>query len=220
MCGLFSSCGVRASHCAGAGSGACRLQYLWLLGSRARTQQWQCTGPATPWHVGSSHTRDGTGVPCIARQTFNPWTTREAPSLGFLPSHLQEVFLAPLMYALIATPVSPSWRLLQLNTQLCVCVFPVLLECKTHRAQPVLARRSWAKQWKQKSQISHFSLLLYAPCRSAKTSAPPGHSGIQDSGGFNTCGCTIWHTEDPWRLQPGKGETGESCVSRDFVGSA
>ena len=32
----------------------------------------------TLWHVGSSQTRDLTGVPCIARQTLNHWTTREA----------------------------------------------------------------------------------------------------------------------------------------------
>ena len=30
------------------------------------------------WHVGSSQTRDLTSVPCIARQTLNHWTTREA----------------------------------------------------------------------------------------------------------------------------------------------
>ena len=29
------------------------------------------------WHVGSSQTSNGTGVPCIARQILNNWTTRE-----------------------------------------------------------------------------------------------------------------------------------------------
>ena len=30
------------------------------------------------WHMGSSWTRDGTRVPCIARWILNHWTTREA----------------------------------------------------------------------------------------------------------------------------------------------
>ena len=36
-----------------------------------------------PWHVGSPWTRDRAGTPCIARQTLNHWTTREATSDGF-----------------------------------------------------------------------------------------------------------------------------------------
>ena len=35
------------------------------------------------WHVGSSWTRDQTGVPCIARWTLNHWTTREAQEWEF-----------------------------------------------------------------------------------------------------------------------------------------
>ena len=35
----------------------------------------------TPCYVGSSWTRDRTGVPCIARQILNHWATREAQSL-------------------------------------------------------------------------------------------------------------------------------------------
>ena len=31
------------------------------------------------WHVGSSQTRDGTGVPCTTVQILNHWNTREAP---------------------------------------------------------------------------------------------------------------------------------------------
>ena len=39
-------------------------------------------------HIGSSQTRDCTGVPCIARWILNLWTTREAPKLvNFLYSH-------------------------------------------------------------------------------------------------------------------------------------
>ena len=36
-------------------------------------------GNNAPWHMGSSHTRNRTTVPCIARQILNCWTTREAP---------------------------------------------------------------------------------------------------------------------------------------------
>ena len=40
-------------------------------------------GLAAPRHVGSSHTRDRTGVPCIGRWILNhhPWTTREIPGM-------------------------------------------------------------------------------------------------------------------------------------------
>ena len=36
------------------------------------------TGPAAPWHVGSSQTRARTRVPCISRQILNHCATREA----------------------------------------------------------------------------------------------------------------------------------------------
>ena len=35
-------------------------------------------GLVAPWQVGSSQTRDRTGVHCVARQSLNHWTTREA----------------------------------------------------------------------------------------------------------------------------------------------
>ena len=35
-------------------------------------------GSVTLRHVGSSRTRDGTGIRCVARQILNCWTTREA----------------------------------------------------------------------------------------------------------------------------------------------
>ena len=41
------------------------------------------TGPAAPWHVGSSQTRARTRVPCISRQILNHCATREAPPLSF-----------------------------------------------------------------------------------------------------------------------------------------
>ena len=50
-------------------------------------QQLQLSGSAAPRNVESSWTRDGTGVPCIARQILNHQTTREAQFLVlfFLP---------------------------------------------------------------------------------------------------------------------------------------
>ena len=76
----FSNCGKRgplfiavrrpltiaASPC-GAQAPDAQAQQLWL------------TGPAAPWHVGSSQTRARTHVPCIGRQTLNHCATREAP---------------------------------------------------------------------------------------------------------------------------------------------
>ena len=38
-------------------------------------------GLVAPQHVESSWTRDQTHVPCIGRQTPNPWTTREVPTI-------------------------------------------------------------------------------------------------------------------------------------------
>ena len=53
------------------------LQWLlsvWSIGSRHRAE-----AVVALRHVGSSQTRDGSGVSCIARQILNHWTTREAP---------------------------------------------------------------------------------------------------------------------------------------------
>ena len=36
-------------------------------------------GSVAPQHVGSSQTRDLTGVPCVVRQTHNRWNTKEVP---------------------------------------------------------------------------------------------------------------------------------------------
>ena len=44
----------------------------------AQAQQWWLTGPAAPWHVGSSQTRARTRVPCISRRILNHCATREA----------------------------------------------------------------------------------------------------------------------------------------------
>ena len=64
-------CGVQALGLAGFSSCGMWAQQLW------------CTGSVAPRHVGSSQTRDQICVPCIATQTPNHWTTREARFLSF-----------------------------------------------------------------------------------------------------------------------------------------
>ena len=55
-----------------------RLILLWRTGPQERELQLlRSSGLAVPQHMGSSLTRDGTHVPCISRQIFNHWTTRE-----------------------------------------------------------------------------------------------------------------------------------------------
>ncbi|XP_073649497.1 DPY30 domain-containing protein 1 isoform X1 [Tursiops truncatus] len=66
-----------ASHCCGLSR--CGVQAL-----DAQAQRPWLTGPAAPWHVGSSRTGARTRVPCIDRRTLNRCTTREAPTLKFL----------------------------------------------------------------------------------------------------------------------------------------
>ena len=68
--------GARASHhrglsCRGAQAPDAQAQQLWP------------TGPAAPWHVGSSQTRARTRVPRTSRQTPNHCATREAPNKIF-----------------------------------------------------------------------------------------------------------------------------------------
>ena len=76
----FSSCGKRgplfiavrgASHYRGLP--CCEAQ-----APDAQAQQLRLTGPAVPWHAGSSQTRARTRVPCTGRQTLNHCATREA----------------------------------------------------------------------------------------------------------------------------------------------
>ena len=83
LCGLFSSCSLRAAHCSGLS--CCGAQALWssgfsscdawaqklqLLDSRTQAQQ-LCTGLVTPWHVGTSQPRDQSHVSCIGRWIFS-----------------------------------------------------------------------------------------------------------------------------------------------------
>ena len=50
---------------------------LQSMGSRAPGLTSCGTQLVTPWHVGSSRTRDQTCVLCIGRRVLNHWTTRE-----------------------------------------------------------------------------------------------------------------------------------------------
>ena len=79
----------------------CRLQWLW------------CSGVAAPRHVGSSWTRDRTGVPCIARQL----TTRPSGQ----PPHIHSE--APVNRIPAAAPsVSVSNSLWRVCVCVCVCL--------------------------------------------------------------------------------------------------
>ena len=72
LAALDLSCSARASLCGGFSCGA--QAQLW----------WWCTGLVAPWHLGSSWTRNPTGVPHVGRRILNPWTTREVPQDSFL----------------------------------------------------------------------------------------------------------------------------------------
>ena len=63
LCRLFCSCGDQGLL---ASCGA-RAQWLWLLGSRAQTQNLCHTGLVAPRQVGSSQIRDRTSVSCTSR---------------------------------------------------------------------------------------------------------------------------------------------------------
>ena len=82
-CGGFSCCGAQALGTQASAVVARGLQYLWVVGSRAQTQQLWRTGLAAPRHAGSSRTRARTRVPCIGRWILNHCSTREGPALFF-----------------------------------------------------------------------------------------------------------------------------------------
>ena len=87
VCGLLTAV---ASLVAEHGLQVCRLQQLWLVGSRAQAQQLWRTGLVAPWNVGSSWTRDRTLVPCIGRRILNNCTTREVPKVDIF---LKKIFI-------------------------------------------------------------------------------------------------------------------------------
>ena len=89
-CGGFFCCGARVLGAWASVVVACGLRQLWLVGSRAQTQQLWCTGLVAPWHVGFSRTRARTCVPCIGRWILNHCATREAPDV--LTSEVLKIF--------------------------------------------------------------------------------------------------------------------------------
>ena len=58
---FFFLCGTQTSHC-------CGLSHCGAQAPDAQAQRPWLTGPATPWHVGSSRTGARTRVPCIGRR--------------------------------------------------------------------------------------------------------------------------------------------------------
>ena len=63
-----------------------RLLLFWNTGSRGhRLSNWgaQTSSPHSMWDL-ISPTRDSTCVPCIGRQIFNHWTTRQVPGVDYL----------------------------------------------------------------------------------------------------------------------------------------
>ena len=64
----------------------------------AQAQQLWLTGPAAPWHVGSSQARARTRVPCISRQTLNHCATREAPSSLLTCSFILFIYLKKYLF--------------------------------------------------------------------------------------------------------------------------
>ena len=75
--GATLRCGVQASHCGGFSCCGARA-----LGTKASVVV--ALSLVTPWHVGSSWTRDRTHVPCIGRWIINHCATREVPMLIML----------------------------------------------------------------------------------------------------------------------------------------
>ena len=89
-----------------------------------------CSGLAASRHVGSSWTRDGTSVPCIARQILNYSITRAAPSYPFRGSCEQNPSSGPIcllsltaydMYLCVCTHVCVC-TCVCVCTRTCVCV--------------------------------------------------------------------------------------------------
>ena len=85
-CGASSGCGAQAQ--------ACRLQQLWLPGSRAQAQQLWPMDFVAPRHRESSQTRGGAHVPCIGRWILNHCTTREVLFFFFILNLYSVVYVS------------------------------------------------------------------------------------------------------------------------------
>ena len=87
--GLLSSCGTRASHCAGVSSCGAQALGTQALVVVACGSAVVVPGLSCSLHVESSQTRDRTCVSCTGRQILNHWATWEAPSLLNIPNMLR-----------------------------------------------------------------------------------------------------------------------------------
>ena len=76
----------------------------------AQAQQLWLTGPAAPWHVGSSQTRARTRVSCISRQILNHCATREAPCNSFLYFNFSNSFFKKALILRIVLDVWNYWN--------------------------------------------------------------------------------------------------------------
>ena len=81
----------------------------------AQAQQLWPMGLVAPRHVGSSHTRARTCVPCIGRQILNHCATREAHATNFLTStgrrqHYEKVKMCWLLFKL-SLLLGTAWSL-------------------------------------------------------------------------------------------------------------
>ena len=93
--GLLSTCGARASHCAGFSLQSTSSRLMDFVGCSSRALEcglqllWH-TGLVVWRHMASSRTRDRTQVPCTGKWILDNWATRKVCILGFQPDSLED----------------------------------------------------------------------------------------------------------------------------------
>ena len=101
---------------------------------------------AAPPHVGSSRSRDCTGVPCTATWSLNRWTTREAPSGGSECDRLCFKSVQCLSFLCFQRQSLGLSASLSLLVFLCLCLFSLSTLCVCHyvpRITESRARQTW-----------------------------------------------------------------------------
>ena len=89
----FSLVAASGGYSLGGGASHCWGFLLRSVASRAQAQWLWPMGLVVPWHVGSSHSRDGTHVACIGRILWH-WATRKAPDYQLFKNYHYYYFLA------------------------------------------------------------------------------------------------------------------------------